>query len=120
MMLFVVLLDTFKNINSHFGSRFVNSDALAALTDSEREALLGSVDEALAYYIDFYNNETMTKWWALLEEKGIEKISYDDGRLAEFKEKAAGPVAAKWIEENTARGLPAQELYDLVISTLAN
>jgi TRAP-type C4-dicarboxylate transport system substrate-binding protein len=98
----------------------VNSDALAALTDSEREALLGSVDEALAYYIDFYNNETMTKWWALLEEKGIEKISYDDGRLAEFKEKAAGPVAAKWIEENTARGLPAQELYDLVISTLAN
>ena len=98
----------------------VNTDALAALTDSEREALLGSVDEALAYYIDFYNNETMTKWWALLDEKGIEKISYDDGRLAEFKEKAAGPVAAKWIEENTARGLPAQELYDLVISTLAD
>ena len=41
-------------------------------------------------------------------------------RLAEFREKAAGPVAAKWIEENTARGLPAQELYDLVLSTLAN
>jgi hypothetical protein len=29
-------------------------------------------------------------------------------------------VAAAWIEENTARGLPAQELYDLVISTLGN
>ena len=98
----------------------VNTDALNALSDSEREALLGSVDEAMAYYVDFYNNETMAKWWPLIEEKGIQKVSFNDERLAEFREKAAGPVAAKWIEENTARGLPAQELYDLVISTLAN
>ena len=62
----------------------------------------------------------MAKWWPLLEEKGVQRISYNPERLAEFREKAAGPVAAKWIEENTARGLPAQELYDLVISTLGN
>jgi TRAP-type C4-dicarboxylate transport system substrate-binding protein len=98
----------------------VNTDALNALTDTEREALMSSVDEAMTYYIDFYENETMAKWWPLLEEKGIEKISYDPEKLAEFREKAAGPVAQKWIEENTARGLPAQELYDLVISTLGN
>ncbi len=96
----------------------VNTDALNALTDSEREALLGSVEEALAHYVDFYENETMSAWWPLLEEKGIQKVSFNPERLAEFKEKAAGPVAAKWIEENSARGLPAQELYDLVISTL--
>jgi TRAP-type C4-dicarboxylate transport system substrate-binding protein len=98
----------------------VNTDALDALTDAERDALLGSVDEAMHYYIDYYENETMAKWWPLLEEKGVERISYNPERLAEFREKAAGPVAAKWIEENTARGLPAQELYDLVLSTLAN
>lgn len=98
----------------------VNTDALNALSDTEREALLGSVDEAMQYYLDFYNNETMAKWGPLLEEKGIEIISYDPERLAEFREMAAGPVAAKWIEENTARGLPAQELYDLVLSTLAS
>jgi TRAP-type C4-dicarboxylate transport system substrate-binding protein len=98
----------------------VNTDALDALSDAERDALLGSVDEAMQYYIDFYENQTMSKWWPLLEEKGVERISYNDERLAEFREKAAGPVAAKWIEENTARGLPAQELYDLVLSTLAN
>ena len=98
----------------------VNTDALNALSDAERDALMSSVDESLAHYIDFYNNETMTKFWALLEEKGVAKISYDEAKLAEFREKAAGPVAQKWIEDNTARGLPAQELYDLVISTLAN
>jgi len=96
----------------------VNTDALDALTDAERDALLGSVDESLAYYIDNYNNNTMTKWWALLDEKGIEKIGYNEDNLAAFREKAAGPVAAKWIEENNARGLPAQDLYDLVITTL--
>jgi TRAP-type C4-dicarboxylate transport system substrate-binding protein len=97
----------------------VNTDALNALSDAERDALLGSVDEAMQFYIDYYENETMSKWWPLLEEKGVERLSYNEERLAEFREKAAGPVAAKWIEENNARGLPAQELYDLVLSTLA-
>jgi TRAP-type C4-dicarboxylate transport system substrate-binding protein len=97
----------------------VNTDALNALSDAERDALLGSVDEAMRFYIDYYENETMSKWWPLLEEKGVERLSYNEERLAEFREKAAGPVAAKWIEENNARGLPAQELYDLVLSTLA-
>ncbi|TMV08946.1 C4-dicarboxylate ABC transporter substrate-binding protein [Ruegeria sediminis] len=98
----------------------VNTDALNALSDAEREALMSSIDESMQHYVDFYENETMAKWWPMLEEKGIETISFDDGRLAEFREKAAGPVAAKWIEENSARGLPAQELYDLVIQTLNN
>ncbi|GAB4386250.1 C4-dicarboxylate TRAP transporter substrate-binding protein [Albidovulum sp.] len=96
----------------------VNTDALNALSEEHRQALLSSVDAALAHYVDYYENETMAKWWPLLEERGIERIRYDEERLAEFREKAAGPVARKWIEENTARGLPAQELYDLVIATL--
>lgn len=95
-----------------------NTDALNALTDAEREALMSSIDEALAYYIDYYNNETMNAWWPLLEEKGIQKISFKPERLAQFREQAAGPVAAAWVEENTARGLPAQELLDLVKSTI--
>ena len=31
----------------------------------------------------------------------------------------AAPAAAAWIEQNTARGLPAQELYDLVTGAIA-
>ncbi|MXU64296.1 type 2 periplasmic-binding domain-containing protein [Oceanomicrobium pacificus] len=96
----------------------VNTDALNALTDAEREALMSSVDEALAHYVDYYNNQTMKAWGPLLEEKGIEQITYSDEELAAFREAVAGPAAAAWIEENSARNLPAQELYDLVIATI--
>ncbi|NOR62616.1 MAG: C4-dicarboxylate ABC transporter substrate-binding protein [Rhodobacteraceae bacterium] len=98
----------------------VNTDALAALSDSEREALLGSVDEALDYYVENYNNKTMAACGPALEERGIALVTYTDEELAAFREAVAGPAAAAWIEENTARGLPAQELYDLVIDTLNN
>ncbi|MGC9420637.1 MAG: C4-dicarboxylate TRAP transporter substrate-binding protein, partial [Rhodovulum sp.] len=92
----------------------VNTDALNSLSDAEREALLGSVDEALDYYIDFYQNNTMERWGPALDERGIERVTFADSELAAFREAAAGPAAKAWIEENSARGLPAQELYDMV------
>ncbi len=97
----------------------VNTDALNSLSDAERDALLGSVDEALAHYITNYNEKTMVQWGPLLDEKGIERITYSDEELAAFREAVATPAAQAWIEENTARGLPAQELYDLVSSMIA-
>ncbi|WP_368187880.1 TRAP transporter substrate-binding protein DctP [Aestuariibius sp. HNIBRBA575] len=98
----------------------VNSDALADLSDEHREALLGSVDEALDHYVDFYSNNTMNAWGPALEERGIESVTFTDAEIASFKEAAAAPAAAAWIEDNTARGLPAQELYDLVTGMIAD
>jgi len=98
----------------------VNTDALNDLSDANRAALLGSVDEALAYYVENYNSKTMAAWGPALDERGIERVTYSDEALAAFREAVAGPAAAAWIEENTARGLPAQALYDLVIDTLNN
>ncbi|MEM0976350.1 MAG: TRAP transporter substrate-binding protein DctP [Pseudomonadota bacterium] len=92
----------------------VNTDALDALSDEHREALLGSVDEALDHYVATYNGATMDAWGPTLDEKGIERVTYSADELAAFEEAVAGPAAAAWIEANTARGLPAQELYDLV------
>ena len=97
----------------------VNTDALNSLSDAERDALLGSVDEAIAHYITNYNEKTMVQWGPLLDEKGIESITYSDEELATFREAVASPAAQAWIEENTARGLPAQELYDLVAGMIA-
>ncbi len=97
----------------------VNSDALADLSDDHRAALLGSVDEALDYYVDFYTNNTMNAWGPALDEKGIQRVTFSDEELAAFKEAAAAPAAAAWIEENTGRGLPAQELYDMVTGMIA-
>ena len=62
----------------------------------------------------------MNAWGPALGERGIEQITYTDDELAAFRDAVAGPAAAAWIEENSARGLPAQELYDLVIDTLNN
>ncbi len=98
----------------------VNADALAALGDAEREALLGSVGEALDYYIDYYKNETMAAWGPALAERGIEVITYDEATLDSFSGTVAGPAAAAWIKDNTARGLPAQEIYDFVTAKLAD
>jgi len=92
----------------------VNTDALNDLSDTHRDALLSSVDASLDHYIATYNGATMDAWGPLLDDKSIESITYLESELAEFKTIAAGPAAAAWIADNTARGLPAQELYDLV------
>ncbi|SLN15662.1 Bacterial extracellular solute-binding protein, family 7 [Roseovarius albus] len=98
----------------------VNTDALNDLPEDQRAALLGSVDEALAHYVENYNSNTMAAWGPALEEKGIAQVTFSDEELAAFKDAAAAPAAAAWIEDNTARGLPAQELYDLVTGMIAN
>ena len=97
----------------------VNTDALDALSDEHRDALLGSVDEALQHYVETYNGKTMDAWGPALADKGIESITYSDTELADFRQRVAGPAAKAWIEENNARGLPAQELYDLTVRTIS-
>ncbi|MEM9443208.1 MAG: C4-dicarboxylate ABC transporter substrate-binding protein, partial [Pseudomonadota bacterium] len=98
----------------------VNTDALDALTDDEREALLGSVDEALDHYVEFYNTNTMAKWAPTLKEKGIEQVTFDDASLMAFRDAVAGPAADAWVEDNKKRGLPAEELLQLVLTTITN
>ena len=97
----------------------VNSDALASLSDAHREALMSSVDEALDYYVDFYENETMAAWGPKLEELGVQTVTFDEGNLSSLKDRVAQPAWDAWVEENAARGLPAQELLDMVTSMAA-
>ena len=98
----------------------INTDALAGLSDDHRDALMGSVDEALDHYIATYNGATMDAWGPALEERGVAQVSFADDELAAFKEAAAAPAAEAWIADNAARGLPAQELYDLVTGMIAD
>lgn len=95
----------------------VNIDAYEGLSDAEREALDGSVGEAIDYYLAKYG-ELLKKWDTILEEKNVTKVTISDEQLSEFKKVAADPIAAAWIEEMSAQGMPAQELYDLVGATL--
>ncbi|TCS65837.1 TRAP-type C4-dicarboxylate transport system substrate-binding protein [Primorskyibacter sedentarius] len=95
----------------------VNIDAYEALSDAEREALDGSVDEAIAYYLENYG-KLLEQWEAVLDEKGVTKVELSDAELDAFHKVAADPIRDSWIEEMSAQGLPAQELYDLVMTTL--
>lgn len=91
-----------------------NTDALNDLSAEHRDALLSSIDESLDHYINTYNGKTMDAWGPTLKDKGIESITYTGAELAAFKDAVAGPAADAWIKDNTAKGLPAKELYDLV------
>lgn len=95
----------------------VNTDAYAALSDSERDALDSSVDEAIAHYVTNYE-ELLVKWDGILAEKDVKRVSISDDDLAAFRAAAADPIREQWIKDMTAQGLPAQELYDLVMDTL--
>ncbi|WP_375552490.1 C4-dicarboxylate TRAP transporter substrate-binding protein [Rhodophyticola porphyridii] len=95
----------------------VNTDAYDALPEDHRAALDAAVDGAIQHYLDNYA-ELLQRWDAVLEERGVERISIPDEELAALAENAA-PIHAAWIEQMSSQGLPAQELYDLVQTTLA-
>lgn len=96
----------------------VNIDAYNALPDDFKAALDSSVSPALAHYLETYD-KVYEKWWPELESRGVTQIEFSEEDLAAFSEKA-GPIHAAWVEENTANGLPAQEILDMVKTTLSN
>ena len=97
----------------------VNIDAYDALSDAHKAALDSSVPEALDHYLANYA-ELLQRWDSVLEEKGVQKVEIDDSVIAEFRAAAADPIRDQWIADMEAQGLPGQELYDLVVKTLAD
>ena len=95
----------------------VNIDAYNDLSDENRAALDSSIEESIAHYLANYA-ALLDRWDSVLAENNVAKIELADSDIAAFQEKA-GPIHQKWIEDMTAAGLPAQELYDLVNAELA-
>ncbi|MEX0340028.1 MAG: C4-dicarboxylate TRAP transporter substrate-binding protein [Arenibacterium sp.] len=96
----------------------VNIDAYDSLSDAHREALDSSVEEAIAHYLANYA-ELLARWDSVLEEKGVKKVELAQSELDAFRAKAADPAREAWISSIEGQGLPGQELYDLVQSTLS-
>ncbi len=115
-------VSTWRTMNLTPGSvncpTVVNIDAYNALSDEKKAILAEAVDVAYAALKDAYG-AAIAKYEPVADEQGIEKITYSDEELADFRAKAAGPVWNAWIEEQTAAGVPAQELLDLVLATAA-
>ena len=86
--------------------------------DAHREALDSSIPAALDHYLANYA-DLLARWDTVLAEKGVKKVEIADSVIAEFRAKAADPIRDAWISDMEAQGLPGQELYDLVVKTLA-
>jgi len=95
----------------------VNTDAYAALSDENRAILDGSIDESIQHYLANYA-ELLERWDSILTEKNVKTVEIAESELAEFRTLAADPIRDKWIADMEAQGIPGQELYDLVQSTL--
>lgn len=96
----------------------VNIDAYESLSDAHREALDSSIPEAIDHYLTNYA-ELLERWDSVLEEKGVQKIEIAPEVISEFQAIAGKPNHDAWIAEMEGQGLPGQELYDLVVKTLA-
>jgi TRAP-type C4-dicarboxylate transport system substrate-binding protein len=49
-------------------------------------------------------------------KRGLKEIVYPEAELKTFKDVGAAPVWTAWVKENAAKGVPAQELVDLVLA----
>ncbi|MCP3866563.1 MAG: C4-dicarboxylate ABC transporter substrate-binding protein [Gammaproteobacteria bacterium] len=88
----------------------VNTDSLGALKPAHREALLGSVDEALAYYVKNYDENTTAKYHAAVKEAGLEMVTFPPAQTAELN-KLAESVRKEWIAQY-ASDFDSQALFD--------
>lgn len=95
----------------------VNIDAYEGLSKKHKDALDGSIKEAIDHYLDNYG-KLLAKWDSVLAEKGVKKINISEDVIKAFRKKAADPIRDAWIANMEKQGLPGQELYDLVIKTL--
>ena len=62
------------------------------------------------------HSETDKKNLADWEKKGLKAIVYSPEELKIFEEVGAAPVWKAWVTENAAKGVPAQELLDLILN----
>jgi len=76
----------------------VNTDALNALSKKHRDALLGSVEEALAFYVDNYENNTTKKYEKAVTDAGVTRVSFTSAQTAELNDLAAS-VRDDWVKK---------------------
>lgn len=94
----VVALDAFDKLPLQYKALFDKVKPLAYA------ALIKAHDET--------DKKNLAEW----EKKGLKAIRYSPAELKVFEETAAAPVWQAWVKENTAKGVPAQELLDRILS----
>ncbi|MCB1792373.1 MAG: C4-dicarboxylate TRAP transporter substrate-binding protein [Gammaproteobacteria bacterium] len=95
----------------------VNTDALAALKPEYRDALLSSVDEALDFYVQNYEENTTRKYEQAIRDEGLALITFNAAQTAELNELAES-VRQEWIDTNS-KEFDAKTLFDFTAKQFA-
>ncbi|MDH5517430.1 MAG: C4-dicarboxylate TRAP transporter substrate-binding protein [Gammaproteobacteria bacterium] len=88
----------------------VNTDALNSLKPAHKKALLGSVDEALAFYVKNYDENTTSKYQKAISDQGLTQITFSAAQTAELN-KMSESVRKNWVTSNS-KNFDAQDLYN--------
>jgi len=88
----------------------VNTDALNALSKKNKEALLGSIDEALKFYVDNYEDKTTGRYEKAVTEAGLVRVTFTPAQTTELNELAAS-VREDWVKKY-ADQFDSQQLFD--------
>ncbi|MBM3568146.1 MAG: C4-dicarboxylate ABC transporter substrate-binding protein [Alphaproteobacteria bacterium] len=93
-----------------------NIDAFKALPDAYKalfdEAKPLAYDNLKAAY-----KEADDKFIPLFKKARLSFVRFGDAELAEFRRVGAKPVWDEWVAQMAARGIPAQELLDLILKS---
>lgn len=88
----------------------VNTDALNSLSASNKQALLGSVDEAIAYYVNNYDQKTTGAYEKAAAAEGLTQVTFTPAQTAKFNSLAAS-VREDWIKKYAGK-FDSKSLYD--------
>ena len=94
----------------------VNTEALNALSPAHRQALLGSVDESLTYYLAQYKKTTQ-QFHQVRKAEGIAVIELSADDLTTLRQTAT-PVLEAWRADMQKKGIDGDALLALVKKTL--
>lgn len=95
----------------------VNTEALNALKPEHKAALLGSVKEAIAYYVDNYDNNTTGKYQAAIKEQNLAMVTFTPEQTAELN-KLADSVRQEWVAKHDKQ-FDAKALFDFTAALFA-
>jgi TRAP-type C4-dicarboxylate transport system substrate-binding protein len=95
----------------------VNTEALDSLSKKNRDALLGSVDEAIAYYVNNYDQNTTGKYEKAVSDAGLTRVTFTAAQTAELN-KLAESVRQDWIKKYAAK-FDSKTLFDFTAKLFA-
>ena len=95
----------------------VNTDALNALSPANKAALLGSVDEAIDYYVGNYDDNTTVEYNKVITDQSLVRVTFTPEQTAELN-KLATSVRADWIKKYGSK-FDSKTLYDFTEALFA-